>query len=179
MIYLTVTWLQNSTIKRLRLIDAYATYASILVYVDNIVGLDRSDLTALSSLPHLKHLRLDCDISDEISEDNQDTISALSQFKELKTLELHRGKFNLFDILPIIKKKLVYLKFKPSTFILETVDLIVEICYNLQRLDVGWSDLETDENAVAVDSLKDGLRKLLKLKFNGVNVVLGTEWEGY
>jgi hypothetical protein len=179
------------TIKRLRLIDDYATCASIFKYAynlrdieefsfsENVVGLDREDLTDLSSLVHLQHLRLDCDISDEISEeDNKNAISTLTQFKGLRTLELHRGKFNLFDILPIIGKKLVSLTFKPTSPILETVDLIVDYCYNLQYLDVGWSDLETDENAVALDSLKDGLRKLVKLRFNGVNVRLGQSGKG-
>jgi hypothetical protein len=61
---------------------------------------------------------------------------------------------------------------------LRTVDMIVDTCPNLQYLDIVWDDYDAEEVAVAIDSLKDGLKRLAKLNLNGRNVVLGTEWRG-
>jgi hypothetical protein len=133
----------------------------------DIWKLKKSDIEAIASLPHLKSLNIDCWI------ENDDALSALSRCKGLKHLTLVDGVFDLSHILPVIGKNLVSLDYTSSTAFLETVDAVVEHCPNLQILDLG------DEELDAVDLLKGGLKKLVKLNFNGDSVRLGTDWEGY
>jgi hypothetical protein len=60
----------------------------------------------------------------------------------------------------------------------ELVDGIVDYCPNLQYLEL---DVEIDEevNEALMGLLKNGLKKLAKLKVNWDSERLGTDWEGY
>jgi hypothetical protein len=46
-------------------------------------------------------------------------------------------------------------------------------------LDLGYVELDAEMKSAAVDLLKGGLKRLVKLKVDGVSVRLGTDWKGY
>jgi hypothetical protein len=175
------------TITRLRLDDDYDSSATLLKFVEccrfieeisfcetsgNDLKLNHSDIEAIASLPRLKSLNINCHIAD-------DDVSALSRCRGLKHLILGRESIDLTNILPYIGGNLVSLDYNSSTSIMGTVNVIVEHCPNLQILDLRWIGREDANTAVAVDSLKRGLKQLSKLKLNHKTVRLGTDWEGY
>jgi hypothetical protein len=141
------------------------------------VSLTREDMMSLASMECLEFLRLDCVIFTDFTPIR--AIEALNEFESLKSLCFYAEKLDLFNVLPVIGRGLITLEFAPSTLMLRTVDMIVDTCPNLQYLDIVWDDYDAEEVAVAIDSLKDGLKRLAKLNLNGRNVVLGTEWRGY
>jgi hypothetical protein len=193
------------TIKRLILSDDHLSSVILLGFVNccrdieelsfrdssNRLVLNRSDVEALASLPHLKNLRTNCLI---------DEVAALSRFKGLERLSLGRHSFDLTTILSTIGRSLVCMEFITSSLILETANAIAEYCPNLEILDLGVDecndelnesfmksllgfDLEVEVKEEVVDSLKRGLKKLAKLKvnrsLNKKSSRLGTDWEGY
>jgi hypothetical protein len=172
------------TIERLLLSDDYDSSATLLKFVECCRGIEelsffsdemkltRSDIEAIASLPRLKSLNIRCRIA-------EDAVSALSRCRGLKHLALGRESFDLTSILPNIGRRLVSLDYVSSTSIMGTVNFIVEHCLNLQILDLRWIEREDANRAVAVDSLKRGLKQLSKLKLNHKSVRLGTDWEGY
>jgi hypothetical protein len=132
--------------------------------------LNRSDIIAVASLPRLKCL----DIG--IFSFTDDASSALVRCKGLNELRLP----SLADpaILEAIGSNLVNLElWRPSK---EVVDGIVKHCPNLRYLELGSFD-EVDEEVkeVFVGSIRNGLKKLAKLKVNNESIRLGTGWEGY
>jgi hypothetical protein len=174
-----------SSIKRLSLRDIYTSSATLLKFVECCrdikelsfsnyggVELQLSDIEAIASLPLLKSLNIQCRIA-------EDAVSALSRCRGLRYLNLVRGSFDLTSILPNIGRSLVSLDYISSTSIMGTVNVIVEHCPNLQILDFGWIEREDANTAVAVDSLKRGLKQLARLKMNGKSIRLGTDCEGY
>jgi hypothetical protein len=141
---------------------------SCLVFENDGGGLilDRSDILAIASLPHLKSLDIECRLGD-------DSHSALVKCKGLKELRMDL----LIDptILAAIGWNLVSLVlWRPSK---EVLDGIVEYCPNLEYLEVEEVDEEVTDGMVG--SLKSRLMKLVKLKVNWESVRLGTDWKGY
>jgi hypothetical protein len=59
----------------------------------------------------------------------------------------------------------------------EVVVGIVKHCPNLQYLELEVVNEEVKKGLVG--SIKNGLKKLAKLKVNGESMRLGTDWEGY
>jgi hypothetical protein len=177
-------------IKRLSLSDFYNSSATLLKFVeccrdieeisfcessgDDILYLKRSDIEAIASLPRLKSLNIKCHVAD-------DGIDALSRCKGLRHLALWPGSFALKDIFPSIGRNLVSLEYTSSDPILETIDSIIEHCPNLQMIEMRfvWAEEEEEMKLVGVDSLKEGLKKLSKLKIGKESVRLGTDWKGY
>jgi hypothetical protein len=174
------------TIKKVYLEDQYSSFVTLLKFAEfcrdieelsfvdwsGDVELKRSDIEAIASLPRLKSLNIDFEIADN-------AVSALSRFRGLKHLALCYGSFDLTNILPTIGKPLLSLVYNSSNSIMGTVNVIVEHCPNLQILDLRWIGREDANKAVAVDSLKRGLKQSRILKLNHKSVRLGTDWEGY
>jgi hypothetical protein len=172
------------TIKRLSLYEFYNSSATLLKFVEccrdiedlffdsDSVELKRSDIEVIASLPLLRSLNINSGITD-------DDVSALSRCRGLKHLALGCGSIDLTSTLPAIGRSLVSLDYVSSTSIMGTVNVIGEHCTNLQILDLRWIEREDANTAVAVDSLKRGLKQLRKLNLNHKSVRLGTDWEGY
>jgi hypothetical protein len=172
------------TIKRLSLVDSYDTSATLLIFAvccreieelsycdcSGAWSLDRRDIEAIASLPRLRSLIIDNGIA-------EDAVLALSRCRGLKHLALYRGSFELTNILPALGRNLVSLKYRSSNSYLETVNAIIEHCPNLHWLDL--NELDALTKAMGVFLIKGGLKKLSKLKLNGITVFLGTDWEGY
>jgi hypothetical protein len=102
---------------------------------------------------------------------------ALSAFVRCKGLKELRISFLAYPaILAAIGINLVRLNlWRPSK---EVVNGIVEYCPNLQYLEL---DVEFDKEVMEglVGSLKNGLKRLVKLKLDGKSMRLGTDWEGF
>jgi hypothetical protein len=169
------------TIKRLRLEDHYSSSATILKFVEccrdievlsftensEDMYLELSDIEAIASLPLLRSLNIDCGIKN-------DTLDVLSRCRRLQHLALCYGQIDLTSILNDIGRNLLSLEVtfsNPCSF-----DAIIEQCPNLQILNLRWRGLD---KSAAIDSLKRRLKKLEKLKLGGMDVRLGTDWEGY
>jgi hypothetical protein len=138
------------------------------------VELKQHGIEIIASLPLLKSLNIDCQISDN-------DVSPLSRCRRMKRLSLGPALFDLISVIPTIGRNLECLEFKSSIPCLETVYAIIEHCPYLRTLVLGWiwNEAEEEKNMVAVDLLKRGLKKLTILKVNGHFVRLGTDWEGY
>jgi hypothetical protein len=81
------------------------------------------------------------------------------------------------SVLSAIGRNLVSLDlWEPSKVV---VDGIVEHCPNLQYLEIWLEYKDEIEREGLVGELKNGLKKLAKLKVNGKYIRLGTDWEGY
>jgi hypothetical protein len=173
------------TIKRLRLVDSYSS-ATLLKFVECCRGLeevsirDRSrelhlshrDFKAISYLPLLKSLRIECRVTGEVD-------SALSKCKGLDHLSLTLGKHDLSILLPAIGRNLSSPKYTASEMSSRTVSLIVVHCPALEMLAISWNLSDFEKKIAAVILLRRGLKKLSKLKVNGDSIRLGTYWEGY
>jgi hypothetical protein len=164
---------------RVRLSARFDSSASLLKVVEccrsleslaysNLAGeltLERSDILAISSLPRLKSLGLGCMVA-------SDTYSALVRCRGLKAIRIPF----LVDptALLVIGRGLISLCLgRPSK---EVVDGIVEHCPNLQYLELRKTEMGDEGKEVLVGSIKNGLKKLAKLKINEDG--LGTDWEG-
>jgi hypothetical protein len=135
----------------------------------NFLGLERPDILAITSLPHLCHLELYCRIA-------EDAYSSLTRCRRLKDLIVSSLRDD--TVLPEIGKNLLILDlFIPSK---EVISGIVEYCPNLHYLYLEvMGELKDDDLEELKHSLMEGLKKLSKLKVNGMTVRLGTDWEGY
>jgi hypothetical protein len=104
-----------------------------------------------------------------------DALSILVRCKGLKELRINP----LVDpaILAAIGMNLVRLNlWKPGK---EVLDGIVDSCPNLQYLEIEEVEIEEEVKEGLVGSLKNGLKKLAKLKVNEKCIRLGSDWEGY
>jgi hypothetical protein len=132
------------------------------------VELYRSDVLAVASLPRLKSLIIGgCLIA-------YYSFYGFVRCTGLKELQV--PYFSDLTVLASIGMNLVSLNLlNPSE---EVVNGIVEHCPNLQYLEL---DVEFDEEVMEglVVSLKNGLKRLVKLKLDGKSMRLGTDWEGY
>jgi hypothetical protein len=126
----------------------------------------------IASLPRLKSLTIGkyCYIDDE-------AVSALNRCRGLNHLGMV-WRDGMRDVLRVVGRNLVSLVLWEMS--IEEIDGVVEYCPNLQYLQV-----RIDERMLAVrfdevkQKLKDGLKRLTKLKLNGAPVRLGTDWVGW
>jgi hypothetical protein len=134
----------------------------------NFLGLERSDILAITSLPHLCHLELYCRIA-------EDAYSSLTRCRGLKDIRI---PFLVdLNVLSVVGRNLAILDLeKPSK---EVVYGIVESCPNLHYLNLEGLELDEEDLAELKQSLKNGLKRLAKLKVNEESVRLGTDWAGY
>jgi hypothetical protein len=130
------------------------------------------DIKIIASLPILKYLELRyCGVSVE-------AVAALSRCKSINHLSI-RWRDGMSDVLRVIGRNLVSL-FLCDEMNVEEIDGVVEFCPNLQYLEVSKGGMILAARVEEVkDTLKDGLKRLAKLKVNGACVRLGTDWKGY
>jgi hypothetical protein len=131
--------------------------------------LSESDIKIIASLPHLKYLEFgDCDIAFR-------AVSALARCKSLNHLSID-WEDDLIDVLRVIGRNLASLVLREYV---EEYDEIVKYCPNLQYLDLMVDEKDVLSVDMVKQELKEGLKRLAKLKVNGSSVRLGTDWEGY
>jgi hypothetical protein len=171
------------TITSLRLDDDYTSSVSLLKFIEccreieelsyrdcsgrDVLELKRSDIEVITSLPRLKSLNINCRFTDN-------AVSVLSRCRGLKYLALGGGSIDLTSILPNIGRNLLSLEVNSSNPC--SFNAIIEQCPNLHMLNLRWRGLDTSE---FVNSFKRRLKKLEKLKLGGMDVRVGTDWEGY
>jgi hypothetical protein len=126
--------------------------------------LSRSDIF---SLRRLKGLDIDCPVE-------ADAVSAFKIFDKLKSLRI--VDWGLSEVIRTIGGNLVYLEIgRVSAAVLK---VIVKWCGNIKYLEIsGRGDVIGTGVEVGL-ALKKKLKKLAKLRVNGVCVRLGTDWEG-
>jgi hypothetical protein len=89
-----------------------------------------------------------------------------------------RWQDGVLDDLRVIGRNLVSLVLREMS--VDGIDGVVEYCPNLQYLQVRFGErMFAGRDDEVKHKLKDGLKRLAKLKVNGASVCLGTVWEGY
>jgi hypothetical protein len=129
-------------------------------------------IKAIASLPRLKYLEIgqDCEFLDV-------DVTALSRCYELKHLSLRYSQLeDLISILRGVGGHLVSLFLRMAE--VKAIGVIIESCPNLQYLEVTIVGSDTTMVESIKMTLKSGLKRLAKLKVNGVSARLGTDWEG-
>jgi hypothetical protein len=131
-----------------------------------------SDMKIIASLPRLKSLKIGeyCRFADE-------SVSALTRCRGLNHLGMYWQE-DMRDVLRVIGRNLIGLELRD--IYLESIDAVVEYCPDLQYLQVRIGERMFAGRVDEVKhKLKDGLKRLAKLKVNGFSVRLGTDWVGY
>jgi hypothetical protein len=153
----------DSSVGLLKFVECCRSLESLLFAdVRGQLMLERSDILAIASIPRLRSLgMIGCGVA-------SDAHTALVRCKGLNELDL--GCLADPAVLPAIGRNLFSLDlWCPSK---EVADGIVEHCPNLQYLEVDSLELDEEDTALFVSSLKSGLKKLAKIKIDGKSIRL-------
>jgi hypothetical protein len=130
-----------------------------------------SDMEIIASLPQLKYLKIG-----QYCRFAEGAMIALTRCRGLNHLGMC-WRDGMRDVLRVIGRNLISLKL--WDIYLESIDAVVEYCPNLQYLELLVEDDDAEVREAVEQKLKDGLKRLAKLKVYGVAVRLGTDWVGY
>jgi hypothetical protein len=146
----------------------------LILFTGDELELSIADIKVISTLPRLRHFAVD---RWTIIED--DASKSLALYKGLKHLETVWDE-SLNAALRVVGGNLRSLVLWDVRA--EEIDGIIEHCPGMQNLDICLERPEihvsNDVVELTKNKLKNGLKMLAKLKVNGMNVRLGTDWEG-